>query len=85
MGQIAYALCAVTSLLCFALLLRSFLQTKTPLLLWSSLCFGFLMAQNVILFIDLVLTPQVSLVFWRNFFGLIGPSILLFGLIWEKR
>lgn len=85
MGPIAYALCAVTSLLCFILLLRSFLQNRAPLLLWSSLCFGCLMTQNAILFIDLVLTPQISLEFWRNLFGLAGPTILLFGLIWEKR
>lgn len=85
MGSIAYALCALTSLLCFILLLRGYLHTKTQLLLWSSLCFFFLSIQNVILFVDLVLVPQISLSEWRVSTGFIGAMILLCAFIWEKR
>lgn len=84
-GSLAYGLCALTSLACFILLLRSYLQNKVKLLLWSGLCFFFLSIQNVILFVDLVLFPTIDLVFWRTLSGFIGPSLLLFALIWEKK
>lgn len=84
-GSIAYALCALTSLACFLLLIRSYFHYKARLLLWSSLCFFFLSVQNAILFVDLVLVPSVDLVFWRTLCGYIGPCLLLFALIWEKK
>jgi hypothetical protein len=84
-AQICYALCAITSIICFGFLSRAYVKNKTLLLLWSSLCFFFLALQNSLLFIDLVLVPQVNLSLWRTLAGLIGPAILLCGLIWEKR
>jgi hypothetical protein len=85
MGPLVYGLCALTSLLCFAMLLRSYLQKRVRLLLWSSLCFFFLALQNSMVFIDLVLVPQTSLIFWRTLPGFLGPLILLIALIWENK
>ena len=85
MAQFCYALCAVTSIVCFALLLRGYIRNKTPLLLLSSFCFGFMAIQNSLVFIDLVLLPQIDLSLWRTLSGLIGPALLLCGLIWERR
>jgi len=84
-AQLSYSLCAITSIVCFSFLLRGYIRNKTPLLLWSSLCFFFMSLQNSLLFIDLVLVPQVNLSLWRTLAGLVGPAILLCGLIWEKR
>jgi len=84
MGPIAYGLCALTSLLCFILLLRAYLKNKSNLLLWSSLCFLFFTVQNITLFVDLVLVPQISLVFWRTITGFVGSFLLLCALIGEK-
>ena len=82
--QIAYALCAIASLLCFVLLVRSYLQTRVGLLMWSGTAFFFFAAQNTLLFIDLVLVPGTSFLWWRTLAGFTGAAILLFGLIWEK-
>ncbi|MBX9693297.1 MAG: hypothetical protein K2Z81_12990 [Cyanobacteria bacterium] len=83
MGLISYALCAVTSLICFILLMRGFLKDRNPLLLWSSFCFGSIAVQNSLLFCDLVLIPEVSLVLARTLIGFIGQALLLCALIWE--
>ncbi|MGH9549422.1 MAG: DUF5985 family protein [Terriglobales bacterium] len=85
MGQVSYALCAITSIVCFVLLLRGYFRNRTRLLLWSSLCFFCFAIQNGLLFIDLVLMPQIDLSLWRTGAGLIGPAILLCGLIWERQ
>lgn len=85
MAQFCYALCAITSIVCFALLLRAYTRNKTPLLLLSSFCFFFMAVQNSLVFIDLVLLPQINLSFWRTLAGVVGPALLLCGLIWERR
>lgn len=85
MAQIAYFLCAVSSFICFALLLRSYLSNKLKLLLWSSLCFFFFMLQNITLFLDLVIVPQIDLMFIRALLGFCGSALFLFALIWETR
>lgn len=85
MAPVSYILCALTSMICFALLLRAYAQNKAKLLLWSSLCFFFLAVQNVVLVIDLVITgPAVSLVLYRTLAGFVGPAILLVALLWES-
>lgn len=85
MAQFAYLLCALASLICFVLLLRAYLKNPLRLLLWSSLCFFFFMLQNVTLFADLVIVPQVDLILWRTVSGFIGSTLFLFALIWETR
>lgn len=83
-AQIAYGLCALTSLVCFALLIRSYRDKRVRLLLWSSLCFFFFALQNGILFVDLVIYPtQLDLSLYRTVTGFIGALVLLFALIWE--
>lgn len=85
MAEAVYLLCAATSIACAALLLRGYQRQRTRLLLWSSLCFVSLAANNALLFIDLIMVPGVDLSFWRGLTGLVGVSLLLFGLIWESR
>lgn len=85
MVKIVYILCAITSLACAGLLIRGYLRSRVRLLLWSSLCFIGLAANNVILFIDLVVLPDVDLAMWRNLSSLVGLSLLLYGLIWDAR
>jgi Family of unknown function (DUF5985) len=77
-------LCAGTSMACATLLLRGYLWQRTRLLLWSSLCFVCLAVNNALLFVDLVVAPNVDLFVWRGLSALIGVSLLLFGLIWES-
>lgn len=84
MAEIVYLLCAVTSLLCAGLLLRSYLQNRTQLLFWSSLCFLGLAVNNILLFIDLVVVPTVDLSMYRALSALLAIGLLLFGLIWQE-
>lgn len=85
MAHVMYVLCAITSLVCFALLLRGYRQNHARLLLWSSLCFAFLTLQNILLVVDLIMLPtQVQLAFWRTLSGFIGGVVLLSALIWEN-
>lgn len=84
MAEIVYMLCALTSCLCAALLLRAYWKTKARLLLWSSLCFVCLGLNNILLFIDLAVVPDVGLGWARAVVSLSGMLILLYGLIWEQ-
>jgi hypothetical protein len=85
-AEAVYILCALTSILCAVLLLRGYRATRTRLLFWASLCFGFLAINNVILYFDLViLPPQIDLFWYRNAVALIGMLVLVFGLTWESR
>lgn len=84
MLQAAYALGVLISILCAVLLIRSYLWERTGLLLWASLCFVGLALNNVLLFADLFVVPQVDLELWRALTALISLSLLLIGLIWEQ-
>lgn len=85
MAESVYALCAVTSIVCAVLLFRGYRITRTRLLFWSSLCFAGLALDNVLLFIDLILVPNIDLFYWRAGAALAGMSILVYGLIWDSR
>jgi hypothetical protein len=84
-AEAVYLLCALTSVACAALLLRGYLASRTRLLFWSSLCFAGLAVNNVILFVDKVVVPDVDLALFRNGAALASLVVLLFGLIWESR
>lgn len=85
MGSVAYALCAITSGVCFALLLRAYLKNRTRLLLWCSIGFFLFALQNIVLFLDLVIIQQISLAIWRTSIGFLAAAVMSLGLIWEQR
>jgi hypothetical protein len=76
-------LCALASIVAATLVLRSFLAERQRLLFWAGICFVGLAVNNLILFIDKVIAPDVDLSFWRNLPALLGLGALLYGLIWE--
>jgi hypothetical protein len=83
-AAVIYSLCALTSLACAVLLLRSYARTRVHLLLWSGLCFVGLTLNNILLVLDRVVLPEVDLAVPRLAAALAGLLLLLFGLIWEK-
>lgn len=83
-ATVAYLLCAVTSALCAALLVRAYLASRTRLLLWSALCFGGLMINNILLVVDRRIVQGTDLQLLRDVTGLVAVSILLVGLIWDS-
>ncbi len=85
MAESVYILCALTSLLCAGLLVRHYRRQRTRLLLWSTLCFGGLALNNALLFVDLVVVPDLDLALVRTGMALIAMTMLVIGLIWESR
>jgi Family of unknown function (DUF5985) len=83
MAETVYILCALTSLACAVLLWRGYKQSRAKFLLWSSICFIALAANNVLLIIDLVIIPSTDLSIYRAGTALVGFGILLYGLIWD--
>jgi hypothetical protein len=82
-ADVVYVLCALTSLACAVLLLRGYLRSRVRLLLWSGLCFVGFFLNNVLLFVDLRVVPQVDLAVIRLVPAVLGVGMLLYGLIWE--
>jgi Family of unknown function (DUF5985) len=80
---VVYLLCFATSLLCVILLARSYTRTRTRLLFFTALCFVGLAANNLFLFVDLVVFPEVDLMVLRQLCTLVGLAVLLYGFIWE--
>lgn len=85
MATAVYTLCALTSLACAFLLLRGYARTRVRLLLWVGLCFVGLALNNVLLFIDFRVVPQLDLSLWRSLPAAAGLALLLYGLVWETR
>jgi hypothetical protein len=79
-----YTVCVVTSVLCAGLLLRSYRESSTRLLLWASVCFVGLALNSLGLFVDKVVAPDVDLSVWRSLPALAGLSAFVYGLISEK-
>lgn len=80
-----YILCFLTSSGCAWLLGRSYLRTRTRLLLWSSLCFLLLAANNLVLVLDLLVFTDVNMRIARLLLSLSAVSVLLFGFIWDRQ
>ncbi|HTU68940.1 MAG TPA: DUF5985 family protein [Candidatus Baltobacteraceae bacterium] len=82
-ASIIYILCTITSGACMVLLIRGYVRTRTRLLFWSALCFAGLCLNNAVLFIDIVLLPQVDLSVWRLVPAILGLAAMCYGLIME--
>ena len=84
MAAVIYSLCALTSILCFVLLWRSWRTSGARLLFWSALCFAALSVNNVLLVLDNLVFVNVNLVIPRLVAALVAVLLLLFGLVWEE-
>ena len=87
MGEIfpaaVYVLCFLTSATCAWLLGRSYFANGTRLLLWSSICFCFLAANNLALVLDLVILPTFDLRLLRLLLALAAVVSLIWGFVWQ--
>jgi hypothetical protein len=81
--SLVYLLCAVTSLAAMWLFLRSYRENGSRLLLWSAAAFIAFAVNNLLLFTDVVLLPNIDLRPLRTLTALIGVAILLYAFIWE--
>jgi len=82
---IVYVLCFLTSAACAWLLGRSYHRSGVRLLMWSSISFAFLAANNLVLVLDLVVWPQpdVDLRLPRLLLALAAVISLIWGFIWD--
>ena len=85
-AAIIYAACTLTSGGCAWLLARGYHSSGARLLFWATWCFVGLTIDNILLFIDLSLTPRtVDLFYWRTIPAAVGLTVMIYGLIWESR
>ena len=80
---IVYVLCLLTSAACAFLLGRSYARSGVRLLFWSSVCFGFLAANNLVLVLDLIIFPAGDLRLVRSGLALAAVVSLIWGVIWD--
>jgi len=78
-----YLLCFLTSVTAMSLLFRSYRNSRSRLLLWSTFGFVALAVNNLFLLLDTVVLPDVDLLPIRQFSALTGVGLLLYGLIQE--
>ena len=79
-----YVIAVLSSGACAVLLLRGYLRRRIRLLMWSSVCFVGLTINNVALFVDLVVLPDIDLRLARLIPALLGMTLLLIGFIWDS-
>ena len=84
MAQAVYLLSALTSAACVVLLWRGYRRSGVKLLFWSALCFVGLGLNNLLLFIDLILVPDVDLSIWRKLPAVLGVCVLIYGLVTDS-
>jgi hypothetical protein len=85
MAMAVYLLCALTSLACAVLLLRSYRDRAVRLLLWSGLAFVGFAVGNIMLVVDVLVGPSLDLSLLRTIPVLAGLGVLLYGLVWGAK
>lgn len=83
MAELIYLLCALTSIACALLLVRNYFRSRLRLALLASLCFAGLAVNNILLFVDLVVVPDVDLSLLRGGVAVIAMLLLVLGLVME--
>jgi hypothetical protein len=81
---VVYILCMLASTACAGLLVRAWLASRSRLLLWTAISFGFLALNNLLLVADLVIfITQANLLPYRQAAAGLAVATLLYGFIWE--
>lgn len=84
MIEAVYLLCVATCVAVAWLLFRGYVRSRARLLFWSGLCFVGLAINNLVLFFDVVVLPDIDLSVIRSSIALAALFALLLGLIWER-
>jgi len=83
MAEAIYLLCAATSMAAAWLLWRYYVARRTRLLLWSCVAFLGLAVNNVLLYVDLGVLPQLDLALPRTLAGTLSMAVLAYALATE--
>lgn len=84
MPGLVFLLCAATSLGSAILLLRGATRSKSGLLFWSSLCFFAMSANNLLLYANYEVFPEIDLLMAARLVTVLGIVLLNIGLIWHS-
>ncbi|MBS1819800.1 MAG: hypothetical protein JSU08_17835 [Acidobacteria bacterium] len=84
MATLVYLLCALTSAACAVLLTREYRRARSRLLLWSSTAFVGFAINNVLVFADYTLVPELDLTLLRALVALASVALLLYAFVWEQ-
>jgi hypothetical protein len=79
---LVYLLCAATSFTSGSLLLRASLGRHTGLLFWSSLCFFGMALNNLVMYFDSIVFPDVPFSPAANLISVISLALLVLALVW---
>jgi hypothetical protein len=83
MAALVYILCFVTASICAGLLLRSYFITRTRLLLWSAIAFVCFAVNNFFVLADMILFPDINLLWARYTAAFAAVCVLIYGFVWE--
>ena len=86
MGTINFilvSLAVLTTAACLMLLFRGHAASGVRLLLWSGLCVLFLALNNLLLFLDFVVFPEIDVRPYRRAAALVAILLLLYGFARE--
>lgn len=84
MPGLVYILCAITSLGSAGLLLRGAISRGGGgLMFWSSLCFFAMAINNVLLYLNYIILPDIDLLLASRLATVVGIVLLNIGLIWH--
>jgi hypothetical protein len=83
MAELVYFLCALASVACALLLVRSYRRTRLRLALLTCLCFTGLALNNVLLLVDLVVVRDFDLGLVRSAVAVVAMASLVLGLVLE--
>jgi hypothetical protein len=82
-ATVVYLLSFLTSAACGWLLVRSYIATRTRLLLWCAACFVLLAFNNFFVVADMLILRDIDLTYIRSLLALSAVATLLYGFIWE--
>lgn len=84
-AELVYLSCAFASLLCAWLLFRGYRRSRVNLLFWTALCFLGFTVNNLVLFADTAIYPNLNMSIFRLIPAVLGVSALLYGLVQDSR
>lgn len=84
MAELVYALCALASIFCAVLLIRNYRWSRSRAALWTSVSFVGLALNNLLVFVDLIMIPEIDLSLLRTGIALVAMMILIVGITWEE-
>jgi hypothetical protein len=78
-----YVLCMAASAVCALLLAKTYVRTRSRLLLWTALSFSLLALNNLFLVLDMLVFLKVDLWPLRAISFQAALLVLLWGFVWE--